>query len=400
QLLDYQWGMFWRSCELFQIPRNRWIIQMPTGSGKTRTAMELIHTVLDAPENHNAIILWLAHSEELCEQAIDCFVSTRQHVGRFPSYVVRMWGNQHRGPLPQGRTFVVITYQKLVAMYRSEQNTEDFRRSRLVILDEAHMAVAPQYNKAIQNLLREGTSTLVGLTATPIRTIESETLKLREFFLDNLVAITDGGKNDLNDLLKRGILSHPTFELIETEQSFELTTKEISDLENQFDFPPGLLKRIGSHDLRNGMILRRLQELVAEGRSILLFACSVDHSRFLASTLEFLGVRAHHLDGTMDRGARSSAISDFRHKKVRVLCNYGVLTTGFDAPNTDVVFIARPTSSPVLYSQMVGRGMRGPRMGGNTSFRVIDVRDNFFDHGQPLDLFARFQAKWQKCFVV
>ena len=59
----------------------------------------------------------------------------------------------------------------------------------------------------------------------------------------------------------------------------------------------------------------------------------------------------------------------------RVLCNYGVLTTGFDAPRTSAVLIARPTKSLVLYSQMVGRGIRGVRAGGNDSAEIVTIID-------------------------
>jgi len=66
-----------------------------------------------------------------------------------------------------------------------------------------------------------------------------------------------------------------------------------------------------------------------------------------------------------------------------VLCNYGVLTTGFDAPSVRCVVVARPTASPILYEQMVGRGMRGPEFGGTKQCLVIDVDDNIEWRNQP-----------------
>jgi DNA repair protein RadD len=59
----------------------------------------------------------------------------------------------------------------------------------------------------------------------------------------------------------------------------------------------------------------------------------------------------------------------------RVLCNFGVLTTGFDAPKTSAALIARPTLSLVLYSQMIGRAMRGPKAGGNHEAEIVTVVD-------------------------
>jgi superfamily II DNA or RNA helicase len=74
---------------------------------------------------------------------------------------------------------------------------------------------------------------------------------------------------------------------------------------------------------------------------------------------------------------RAHIISDFKgeSEKSMVLCNYGVLTTGFDAPRTSCVIIARPTKSLVLYSQMVGRAIRGPQAGGNQKALIVTVND-------------------------
>ena len=69
-------------------------------------------------------------------------------------------------------------------------------------------------------------------------------------------------------------------------------------------------------------------------------------------------------------------IEQFRSGQLSVLSNYGVLTTGFDAPKVRAVVVARPTASPLLYEQMIGRGMRGPRFGGTEKCLVIDVEDN------------------------
>ena len=62
--------------------------------------------------------------------------------------------------------------------------------------------------------------------------------------------------------------------------------------------------------------------------------------------------------------------------KINVIFNYGVLSTGFDAPNTNTVMIVRPTASPIMYSQMLGRGLRGPEVNGNEECWLIDLKDN------------------------
>ena len=74
---------------------------------------------------------------------------------------------------------------------------------------------------------------------------------------------------------------------------------------------------------------------------------------------------------------RREKIQGFLDNKIKVITNFNVLTTGFDAPNIEVIVIARPTFSVVLYSQMIGRGLRGPKVGGTKSVTLVNVADNF-----------------------
>ena len=88
-------------------------------------------------------------------------------------------------------------------------------------------------------------------------------------------------------------------------------------------------------------------------------------------------------------------IDAFKRNRIQVLTNFGVLTTGFDAPNIDVVIIARPTTSIVLYSQMIGRGLRGAAVGGTESCEVIDIRDNFDAFGDLDEVYSHFEEYWE-----
>ncbi|WP_218244065.1 hypothetical protein, partial [Pseudomonas sp. 2995-3] len=70
-------------------------------------------------------------------------------------------------------------------------------------------------------------------------------------------------------------------------------------------------------------------------------------------------------------------------------------TTGFDAPNTEYIVICRPTTSELLYEQIVGRGLRGPKFGGTEERTIIDFADNLLRLGKPL-AYQRFHQFWQK----
>ena len=112
-------------------------------------------------------------------------------------------------------------------------------------------------------------------------------------------------------------------------------------------------------------------------RRIIVFAPSVENARMLTAILSLRGHEAFVVTGQSNAAERERIIRRFRSnvKRAMVVVNYGVLTTGFDAPATSAAVIARPTRSLVLYSQMVGRATRGTRAGGNDEAEIVTVID-------------------------
>jgi DNA repair protein RadD len=391
-LKDYQVGVLYQALAQIIPPRARLIIQMPTGAGKTRTAVELITAFLEEATPGQAVI-WLAHSEELCEQAFASFAEIWCHVAKRELTAFRGWGTHPLPSLDERSAFVVTSFQKLHAALKREPDALQELRDRvgLVIVDEAHKSVAPTYKRATKALLGSETR-LVGLTATPGRTVEEESAELARFYFNTLVGIqTPDGGSVIRYLKEREILALADYDSIETRITFELTAKEREHVEQMLDFPPGFLKRVGADDVRNLEILRRLLSECEAGRRILVFACSIEQSKFLTAMLLYFEQEAAHIDGTTSKSRRREIIEQFRNGDIRVLCNYAVLSTGFDAPSTDVVMIARPTASPVLYSQMIGRGLRGPAIGGTARCKLIDVRDNIIGFGHQERVYDLFQ---------
>jgi superfamily II DNA or RNA helicase len=89
----------------------------------------------------------------------------------------------------------------------------------------------------------------------------------------------------------------------------------------------------------------------------------------MAARLSHAGISAAAISGETPTSARRYFLDRFQSGKIRVLCNHSVLTTGFDASETEMVFIARQVFSPIRYMQMVGRGLRGEQNGGTAQFR-------------------------------
>lgn len=141
--------------------------------------------------------------------------------------------------------------------------------------------------------------------------------------------------------------------------------------------------------------MQKLRELNSEKKPTIVFACSVKHAQLLSAMLTLEDIPNAVVYGDMPAYERTTAISRFKDTKdnMNIIINYEVLTTGFDATNIECVFIARPTQSVVLYSQMIGRGLRGPQMGGNEICLLVDVKDNLKQYDENM-AFSHFNNYW------
>lgn len=399
-LKEYQIPIFLRAKDSLKINNRRFIIQMPTGSGKTRTSMEIITDYINSQEK-DVVVVWLAHSDELCGQALECFIEIWQHVARKKLTVYRCWGNN---PIPKnvnGNAFIVAGFPKMNAALNKDSKAFDgFANSvGLIIVDEAHKVLARTYKKVTNALTNIKHATrLIGLTATPGRHLLNiqENKKLSDYFFNEIFSIESGTKNVIAYLREKKVLSNLIVDTIKCSSSIELTAQEKRYLDKEFDFPPGFLRRLGTDQIRNIEILKKLDNVGKKGHQILFFGCSIEHSKFICAVLNYLGYKAVHIDGATNKKERQLFLKQFKNKEIQIVCNYGVLSTGFDAPKTDVVCISRPTSSVVLYSQMIGRGLRGPAIGGTEECILINIIDNIKNLPNYQDAFDVFDEYWKE----
>lgn len=397
-LKDYQIPVFLEAQKELENLNSKFVIQMPTGSGKTRTAMEIVTDYINNA-SENMVVVWLAHSEELCDQALACFIEVWKHVGRKELTAYRCLGTD---PVPKKvnkNAFIVAGFSKFNAALKKENAFAGFSENvGLIIVDEAHKVIAPTYKKVTKALIngKKGTR-VIGLTATPGRHIldDEGNRALSEFFFNRCLTINlpKGENNVISYLRDKRVLSKVNISPIKG-VNIVLNAQEKRDLERNFDFPPGFLERLGADNIRNIEILKRLQIEAKEGHQILFFACSVKHSKFICSMLLYLGFKAAHIDGETDKETRQAVLEKFKRGEINIICNFGVLSTGFDAPKTDVVCIARPTQSIVLYSQMIGRGLRGPAIGGTENCKLLNVKDNIKNLPNYTNIFGYFDDYW------
>lgn len=358
----------------------RAMLHMPTGSGKTRTAMNVIcnHYRLNEP----TVVIWLAHTEELCEQAAMEFERAWKNLGNRELKVVRYWGNSAEKISDLKDGFIVGGLTKIFNLLKTNaaEISKLASHCSLVVMDEAHMAIAPTFKLNLK-ILVSFDSSLLGLSATPGRTWNDQNadLELSQFFNRQKVTLQiEGYENPVDYLIAEGYLARVQNSPLLYQSGFTISEKDLGYLRENFQLSDSFLKKLSEDQMRNILILQKVDELVTRHKRIILFAMNVEHSNLLATCLQARGVNAFSITSNTESGQRRKLIDRFKSDEdiPLVLCNYGILTTGFDAPKTSCALISRPTDSLVLYSQMVGRAIRGTKAGGNETAEVVTVVDS------------------------
>lgn len=388
------------------------MIQLPTGAGKTALAMHSIYDFLRVSEEENPLIVWMAHTDELCEQAIESFQIGWKGAGTKEVNLLRLWGGTIKNikrdlaDMPKGPIFAVASFQTANSMIKTNKESvfELFIKIRkkncLLVVDEAHMALAETYNEAIE-LFKGRNSKIIGLTATPGRHGIDEdtdgTKKLADYFEMNILNLNEfcQGKTPIKYLQDRKILSKVERLVLQTNHEINFTAKELKQLESTHILSDKKLKESGDDPERTRLVIDQIWKLVEQEKKILVFAPSKNSSETYAALLKTKGVEAASVTGETSFSNRTRAVKDFSTGDIDVLINFGVFTTGFDDPKIDCVLIARPTFSVVLYSQMVGRGLRGPENNGTESCLLVDVIDNISNQPDIEVACDYFKNEWE-----
>ena len=347
-------------------------VVIPTGGGKTPVMATICD---DAVRQWHGRVLVLAHVKELLEQT----------AGTLNRMAPRLRVGLHSAGLGRRDTEHPVIVAGIQSVYRRAAELFGEQAFDLVLIDEAHM-IPPDGDGMYQTFLAEAKLVnprlrVVGLTATPFR-MTSGMICTPEHFL-NAVCYEVGVKELIRDgylcplRTKAGTVKADTSEL--HVRGGEFIAGEVEDLMDQ-----------------DGLVRAACAEIVqhtADRQSVLIFASGVRHGRHVVETLRRKhGVECGFVTGETPTGERDRLIARFRRhggsglfaddKPLKYLCNVNVLTTGFDAPNVDCVTMLRPTLSPGLYYQMVGRGFR--LCTGKADCLVLDFGGNVLRHG-PVD---------------
>ncbi|MCX8134554.1 MAG: DEAD/DEAH box helicase [Roseococcus sp.] len=380
--------------------RRRAVLSLPTGAGKTRVAVEAAIRAVRCGNAQRPLVVWVAQTEELGEQAVDAFrrVWRTKGLPETELRIVRLWGGQPTPPDGEAdRPTVVVTLIQTAKTRFGRSELQWLRDALMIIIDESHHGIAPSYTEVLnalglatgQRRSRDREPSLLGLTATPFRSGgEEDSARLAQRFDCRVVPRE---QSDLYEMLRRrGFLADVVMEPISLAAPFDLTAEERGHFGTFGELPPSALERLSEQADRNDAILHAIEQ--APERSILVFANSVEHAVALTARLSLRGIRARAVSGDTDLSARREAVAAFKRGEVRAVCNAAVFTTGFDAPGVEMILISRPVFSPVRFMQMVGRGLRGPKNGGTATCRVVTVRDNIavYQDRDPLEWWRRY----------
>jgi superfamily II DNA or RNA helicase len=322
------------------------------GTGKTVTA------VLDA-KSLGGRTLFIVHSLDLVEQAYNTFKSIWSEVtiGKFIDNIKDY--NAH----------VLCGTVQSIAVNLDNFKDNDFD---YIIIDEAHHATADTYQKIIAYFKPKF---LLGLTATPERADGENILSIFQ---------NTAHKLDLKDAVEMGALApvrciriHTNIDM--TKVRFNSVQYNIRDL----DVAICVLDR-------NKLIVDTWLKYVKKKRTV-VFCASVKHAKQVADLFQEAGISAVAVSGEMKLSERNECKDRFVKGDIKILCACDLLNEGWDCPETEVLFMARPTMSKVLYTQQIGRGMRNSV--GKDYLMVFDFVDNASQFNAPYSLHRLFKLK-------
>ena len=377
----------------------RGMISMPTGSGKTRVAVQAIVEAM-REDGFRGGVLWVADRDELCEQAVEAWRQVWASEGAQATQlrISRMWAGQP-SPLPSAEQHVIVaTLQTLGTELAKQPDSYEFLTQfiKLLVFDEAHRSIAPTSISVMQELglphrSRANEPFLLGLTATPYRGHnEEETKRLVGRYgknrLDSGAFASDHPEEVIQELQSRQVLAIASHASIEG-GTFQLSDDEIRQYKKTPWLPESVERRIGDDTDRTQRIVDAYWDhihRVDPDWPTLIFATSVEHSQVVAALLSSRDIKARAVSANTDTATRRRVVDEFRAGDVKALVNYGIFREGFDAPKTRAIIVARPVYSPNLYFQMIGRGLRGVKNGGNDQCLILNVEDNIENFEQKL----------------
>lgn len=418
QPFEHQIKAHSKMSEFFSSSGKRGILVLPTGSGKTYTA---VYWLLKNAISKNIKVLWIADQGFLLEQAFETFRENILEVSNIKRNEIQMrivsGSDRHANgnSISVNDDILLITAQTAISYWDSKSQDDNGgvikthfhefleeankNESLYIVYDEAHHT--PAFGR--RNLLIGGSEgkvgilekypkfNLLGLTATPTYTETGKRGWLWKIFADNI--IHEAKKKELEDT---GILAIPEYQPQKTEFNFEISDSDLEKLMIRHqELPEKIIEKLAEKEERNDFIAKfYVKNREKFGKTIIFvdrwFQCRTienkinkeANEKIAASVFSYID-KSKNIDYINSRTANQNDINldKFRKGELQVLVNVKMLTEGVDVPDVKTVFITRETNSRILSTQMIGRALRGKKTGGNKdTANIIFFIDNWNRH--------------------
>ena len=317
--------------------RTRNLLVAATGTGKTVISAFDYKRLCERAGGSRPRVLFVAHQAQILLQALATF----RQVLRDSNFGELLDGNHQ----PDGYAHLFATIQTIAARHLVSQLGAD--HWQMVVVDEAHHIPAPTFDAFVGEIRPRF---LLGLTATPER---ADGRPLSGYF-DSRPDGSPACSLRIWDALDQQLLC--PFEYYATSDSLDLQNidwgkaREIEQLGNV----------ISSSTIRAQSVINSVERFVDDVSAMraVAFCVSVDHANFMARQFEKHGIPAIALTGADAQEARSSAIGRLEAGQIKVICTINLFNEGVDIPTLNTLFLLRPTQSPVVFQQQIGRGLR------------------------------------------
>jgi len=330
--------------------KKRLVMVAPTGAGKTvifsfmaKSAVDRDYKVLIVSDRSELLGQTDGTLAKFDMQAIEITAASKLKSLERPLYI----------------GMVETLHRRLVGKHTSALYTKFLGNLNLIIFDECHKQA---FNK-IFPFIRNDT-TVIGATATPHRS--GNMTSLDEFY-EGMVEICK-----VKELIETGYLCNPNY------FGLPLDVSKVKLIGGDYD-PGEIGELLTEHKVFDGVFQNYIKH--TPGKKALIFSSSINSSVKLIEELTARGLPCKHLDSNMTAECRKSILSWFKRTKGALLSNVGILNTGFDQPDVEVIILYRATKSLPLFLQMVGRGSRTCDSIGKKEFFVLDFGNNVKTHG-------------------
>ena len=332
---------------------------IPTAGGKTPIMATICR---DAVVQWNGRVLILAHVKELLQQTADKLSTVCPEVS-FGIYSAGLKRRDTNNPV------IVAGIQ---SVYRRACELDAFD---LILVDEAHL-IPLEGDGMYRQFLADARKVnphlrVIGFTATPYR-LKSGSICTHDGFLNHICY-----EVGVRELIRDGYLCP----LVTKAGKSKADTDELHVRGGEF-----LADEVESLMDQESLVRAACEEIAqctTNRNACLIFSSGVQHGMHIVDTLErYHNISCGFVSGDTPADKRDETLQRFKTGQLKYLCNVNVLTTGFDAPHIDCVALVRPTMSPGLYYQMVGRGFRLHPSKENCL--ILDFGNNVLRHG-PVD---------------